>query len=199
MNLVIDAGNTLIKTAVFMGNEILSEAKFNHENIMTENEKIFDSHLDINNSIISSVSCLSGKDVKALSVFCKVHELNSKSKVPFVNLYETPQTLGTDRIALITAAYYECKSENVLIIDSGSCITYDFLSEDAKYYGGAISPGIYMRFKALNMFTANLPLIETTELTDFIGNSTQSSIVSGIINGIIHEIEGTIRQYSERF
>ena len=199
MNLVIDAGNTLIKTAVFMGNEILSEAKFNHENFLPEIEKIFDSHPDINNSIISSVSCLSGKDVKALSVFCKVHELNSKSKVPFVNLYETPQTLGTDRIALITAAYYECKSENVLIIDSGSCITYDFLSEDAKYYGGAISPGIYMRFKALNMFTANLPLIETTELTDFIGNSTQSSIVSGIINGIIHEIEGTIRQYSERF
>lgn len=199
MNLVIDAGNTLIKTAVFMGNEILSESKFNHEFFLREVEKIFNSYPDIDSSIISSVSCLSRKDIKALSIFCKVHELSSESKIPFINLYETPKTLGVDRIALITAAYYECKNKNVLIIDSGSCITYDFLSEDAKYYGGAISPGIYMRFRALNTFTANLPLIETTELTDFIGNSTQNSIVSGIINGIIHEIEGTIRQYSERF
>ena len=199
MNLIIDVGNTLVKTAVFKGDKILNEYKFEQNLFLNKVEEIFNSYPDITHSIISSVGKLPENSLKALSVFCKVHQLSNKSKIPFKNLYATPETLGVDRIALITAAYYEYQQENTLIIDAGTCITYDFLDNQGAYHGGAISPGINMRFKALNTFTANLPLIKSISTDNLIGNSTTNSIVSGVVNGAINEIEGIINKYSQKF
>ena len=199
MNLIVDVGNTFVKTAVFEGTKILAEYKFEHKLFIIKIEEIFNFYPNISYAIVASVAKLPENNIKALSVFCKVHQLSSKSKVPFKNLYATPETLGVDRIALITAAYYEYKNKNVLVIDAGTCITYDFLDDDGTYQGGAISPGINMRFKALNTFTANLPLINSNDLINFIGNSTKNSIISGVINGTINEIQGVISQYLLKF
>ncbi|UOB18733.1 type III pantothenate kinase [Abyssalbus ytuae] len=199
MNLAIDVGNTFIKTAVFEGGKILEDYKLERKLFLKGIEKIFHQYPDISHAILSSVRNLTPREQKALSVFCKIHILSNSSVIPFKNNYTTPQTLGVDRIALITAAFYENAHKNTLIIDAGTCITYDFLSSDGTYYGGAISPGINMRFKALNTFTAKLPLVEFDTLDDFIGNSTHRSIISGVINGTINEIEGVIGQYSKRF
>ncbi len=199
MNLIIDVGNTFIKTAVFEGDKILMKYKFKQDLFLNKVEEIFDSYPYITDAIISSVSNLPENNLKALSVFCKVHQLSNKSKVPFKNLYTTPETLGVDRIALITAAYYKYRHKNVLVIDAGTCITYDFLDSQGVYYGGAISPGINMRFKALNTFTTNLPLIESIDSDKLIGNSTKNAIVSGVVNGVIHEVEGKINIYSQKF
>jgi type III pantothenate kinase len=128
-----------------------------------------------------------------------VINLDVSTKVPFQNHYKSPETLGVDRIALVSAAVKNYKEHNVLIIDAGTCITYDFINRENKYLGGAISPGIRLRYQSLNNLTANLPLIKTKMPQNVIGNTTEESIHSGIINGIINEIEGTISRYDEKY
>ena len=114
-------------------------------------------------------------------------------------MYKTPKTLGVDRIALASAAIQKYPKKNVLVIDAGTCITFDFISKDKEYLGGAISPGIQMRYKALHNFTAKLPLLDSGELTSFIGFDTESSIHSGVLNGVCNELDGVINQYSKKF
>ena len=128
--------------------------------------------------------------------FKNVHFVSQNSIIPFTNLYNTKSTLGNDRIALVSRASIKFSNKNVLIIDVGSCITYDFINESNEYFGGAISPGMNMRFKSLNEFTSNLPLTKPTNNDVIIGSNTQDSIISGVINGVIFEIEGFIDQYS---
>ena len=123
--------------------------------------------------------------------------LSYKLKLPFKNKYKTPETLGADRIALIGAAMQNYSSNSVLVIDAGTCITFDFVNRKKEYYGGAISPGVEMRYKAINTFTTNLPLLELDYPKKLIGNSTENSIHSGIINGVLSEIEGVIERYKE--
>ena len=110
--------------------------------------------------------------------------------VPFKNLYSTPKTLGIDRIALVSASVEQFPHKNVLIIDAGTCITFDFISHKNEYLGGAISPGIRMRYKALNNFTANLPLLETKAPKNSVGDSTANAMHSGVVQGVLFEIEG---------
>jgi type III pantothenate kinase len=94
---------------------------------------------------------------------------------------------------------YHYPDNNVLIIDAGTCITYDFITNKNEYLGGAISPGIRMRYKGLNNLTANLPLLETKSPEDIIGSSTNSSIHSGVVNGVVNEIDGFINAYKEKY
>ena len=109
------------------------------------------------------------------------------------------QTLGHDRIALVSAAAVNFPGQNILIIDVGTCITYDFKNSKNEYLGGGISPGIQMRFKSLNSETSNLPLLTINLDNKLLGDDTDSSINSGVINGVISEIDGLINQYQERF
>lgn len=199
MNLVIDAGNTLIKIAVFDKKEILHYQRSTLLDFSNHVKIIFDAFPHITNAIVSSVSSLDEKDVLVLSVFCRVHFLSHQSKLPFKNSYATPQSLGVDRLALATAAFCDNPSKNTLIIDAGSCVTYDIVNDFGEYLGGAISPGINMRYKAMHNQTSNLPLLEKEDLLDFIGNSTQTCMQSGVINGICNEIDGVIDQYNSRF
>lgn len=162
-------------------------------------KELFEHYPKINYAIISSVGKLDKTEKDIVSLFCKVHVLSSASKVPFKNSYATPQTLGVDRLALATAAFYQNPRGNTLAIDAGTCITYDMVNNAGEYVGGAISPGVRMRYKAMHNQTAGLPLLEPEELLDFVGNSTQSCMHSGVINGVACEVDGVIDQYRARY
>ena len=199
MNLVIDAGNTSIKIAVFKQNKLLFKHRFLHDDFLKEISEVFKKYPDIQRAVVSNVAAVPEKSVHALAVFCPVYTISSKTKIPFKNAYNTKETLGTDRLALATAAFYTHSHKNVLVIGAGTCITYDIVDASGTYLGGAISPGIRMRYKALHTFTANLPLLETQSSKDFIGKSTKGSIHSGVVNGVVKEIEGVIIDYKARF
>jgi type III pantothenate kinase len=134
----------------------------------------------------------------------KIHFISSDFPFPFTNTYSTTNTLGIDRMVLASGAVLKYPNQNRLVIDAGTCITYDFIDDNDNYLGGAISPGIRLRFESLHNYTAKLPLLtlESLKVQDselekipFIGNSTFESINSGVINGVINEIEGFISQY----
>ncbi|QWX83158.1 type III pantothenate kinase [Cellulophaga sp. HaHaR_3_176] len=199
MNLIIDAGNTLIKTSVYDLKKELHHEQFELSNFVLKVKSIFKEFPEITHAIISSVGALDKKEIAVVGLFCKVHLLTSKSKTPFKNSYATPETLGVDRIALATAAFYHNPNGNTLVIDAGTCITYDLVNDYGEYLGGAISLGLNMRYKALHQQTSKLPLLQAEDIIDFIGNSTNSSIHSGVVNGISGEINAIIAQYEQRF
>lgn len=199
MNLVIDIGNTLVKYAVFDKKKLLIDQSSTPEHYVSKIKELFEVYPKINYAIISSVGNLDKKQFEVLSLFCKVHLLTHKSKVPFKNSYASPHTLGMDRIALATAAFYHNPHGNSLVIDMGTCITYDMVNDHGEYIGGAISPGLDMRYKAMHRQTAKLPNLEPEFPLDFIGNTTSTSMHNGVVQGICHELEGTIDQYKNRF
>ena len=194
MNLVVDIGNTRVKAAVFEGNKLVELFVFDKKKIVSEIKKIVKKY-SILDGIISNVASFSEKKMLQLKKNVNFKVVSASSKIPFINLYKTPKTLGVDRIALVAGAVKKFPNTNVLIIDAGTCITFDFVNSKSEYLGGAISPGIKMRFRALNKFTANLPLVETIELNDFIGKNTEESIISGVLNGVKNEINGIIEDY----
>jgi len=199
MNLIIDAGNTLVKYAVFNKEDLIFRQQTTVEEVLLTAKKICDDYPRIEWCIFSSVNSLNEKIIPLLSVFCKVVHLNANTPTPFKNSYASPQTLGVDRIALATAAFYHNPKGNTLVIDAGTCITYDMTNDYGEYLGGAISLGLRMRYRALHGQTARLPLLEPEELLDFIGNTSETSIHSGVLNGLLHEIDGFIALYQSRF
>ncbi len=199
MNLIIDVGNSSAKLAVFKQGKLISKRRIPLENIMNGINDIKKEFKSIEKAIISSVGNLKKREITCIKNYFKVIVLDASTKIPFQNHYKSPKTLGVDRIALVSASVKKYKELNVLIIDAGTCITYDFINNENNYLGGAISPGIRVRYQSLNNLTANLPLLETKMPYSFIGNSTIESIHSGIINGILNEIEGTINYYDKKY
>ena len=198
MNLIIDAGNTRVKVAVFENDTVFELLVIDKRKILSEIKKILKEY-NITSGILSSVSFISEKTLEKLQNLVQLTILSSSTSVPFSNLYKTPTTLGVDRIALAASAVYNFPEKNTLIIDAGTCITFDFVNSESQYLGGAISPGIKMRFDALNYFTAKLPLLEKEEVNSFIGGNTKESMNSGVVNGVIQEIEGVINQYKKKY
>jgi len=199
MNLIIDVGNTLVKYAVFDGKKLLTDQQSKMEGFAQKIKAIFEVYPKIDHAIIASVVRLPDKIFKVLSLFCPVHLLSQTSKIPFRNSYASPETLGIDRIALATAAFYKYPSSNVLVIDMGTCITYDIINDHGEYLGGAISPGAAMRYRAMHKQTDGLPQLSLSPIMDAIGDTTESSMHSGVVNGITLELEGIISQYDQRF
>jgi type III pantothenate kinase len=119
-------------------------------------------------------------------------ELTADTPLPFHNRYATPATLGKDRLAGIAGAYARFPAQNCLVIDAGTCITYDVLTAAGDFIGGNISPGIGLRFRALPVFTAGLPLVQPGEMSGTLGNSTESAIRNGVQLGALLEVEGVI-------
>lgn len=197
MNLIIDVGNTRIKTAVFYNSKLIHTESITKESFDSDVIEIIKKY-QCSNAIISSVGSLKNAQIPKLHAEINLIELNYNTKVPFLNKYTTPKTLGVDRIALVSSAISKYTNKNVLIIDAGTCITYDYINNEGIYYGGAISPGLQMRYKALNFFTEKLPLLEVSEKFELVGNSTETSIHSGVINGVINEIDGIINQYRKK-
>ena len=190
MNLILDIGNTYTKIAVFKKNVMLEKVAISSDLIDNNIQKLQKKY-PLKNCIVSSVTKLRSDTIKCIGVFDKSIELNQKTNVPFQNHYKTPTTLGVDRIALASASVSQYSNQNTLVIDAGTCITYDFINTSNEYLGGAISPGISIRYKALHQFTANLPLLEP-DTYQLIGKDTKSSIHSGVLNGLIHEVDGII-------
>ena len=198
MNLVIDIGNSQIKVAVFDETILIFKDNFKTETFLSGILDVMDQY-KIEKGIISHVAQIDKQIFVSLNEIVPLIELNHETKLPFYNKYLTPKTLGVDRLALIAAASSQFPDENTLVIDAGSCITFDLLNEFGEYFGGSISPGIEMRYKAVNHYTANLPLLSKSESIPEIGNSTENAIHHGILNGVIQEIEGVIEQYKSKY
>lgn len=198
MNLIIDIGNTQAKLAVFEDDKIVFRIQVDAENIFQKIEEIQKKYKNIKNAIVSSVGKLDKNSFETLKKDFRLLILDHKTPLPFKNLYSTPETLGIDRIALVCASVEKYNNKNVLIIDAGTCITYDFINADNEYLGGAISPGLRMRYKALHNQTAKLPLLKTKASEVLIGDSTESAMHSGIFNGVVFEIEGNVEAYRKK-
>ena len=198
MNLIVDVGNTFVKFAVFKDDELIYKVSFKLSEFKKQYKLLIKEFPKLKRSIISSVGRLSKKQIDLVDKDLKILELSHKIKLPFDNLYKTPKTLGVDRIALVSASVNQFPDNNTLIIDAGTCITYDFVTDKNAYLGGAISPGIRLRYIALNNLTANLPLLEKDQPKTIIGDSTESSIHSGVVLGVIKEIDGVIDDYREK-
>lgn len=199
MNLVVDVGNTLIKLAIFDEKRLIYKKTGMKSDFDKNMELILDEFPLVTNVVLSVVGGFSEKSKLKLDKNYTVFNVTAQINTPFINDYATPQTLGVDRIALVSAAKEQYAGKDVLIIDVGTCITYDFLNAEGHYKGGAISPGINMRYKALHEYTERLPLLDANIPQNILGNSTQTSIHSGVINGVTLEIDGVISQYKQDF
>ena len=196
MNLVIDIGNTRVKSAVFKQDKLIEAWVWERSATMKNCADVLSSY-QVTAVMVASV----GGDFKELHHFLKssvphYFVLNATTLLPFTSRYDTPGSLGVDRIAVVAAAQYLYPSANCLVIDAGSCITYELITSEGIYLGGGISPGIQMRYNAMNTQTASLPLLSATDHTVFpiptIGTSTVSCMHSGVLLGVRHEIAGWI-------
>ena len=197
MHLILDIGNTYIKYHLFLAGKRVG------------GDKIEELH-DLETSLLKEYPTLSQMiyaDVRAKfshSKICsffprlKVHSIKSLV-FPFTSSYTTPETLGEDRVALVAGTLKHFPQQNCLVIDAGTCITYDLITAEKNYLGGAISPGLTMRFKSLHHFTGKLPQVAAKESPFLWGDSTETSIQAGVLQGIVHEIEGQINAYKARF
>jgi type III pantothenate kinase len=199
MNLIIDIGNTSTKLAVFQRDKVLIAKTVEGFSLVIEVENLLKQFTEIKRGFLSSVGFLSEDELKTLEKRLPMTVLNSTLKLPFKVHYKTPNSLGADRLALMAAAATQYSGKNVLVIDAGSCITYDFIDSKKNYLGGAIAPGIQMRYKSLGDFTSSLPTLQKIVPKNSIGNSTQDSIHSGVINGVLYEIEGTVNEYQNKY
>ena len=199
MKLIIDVGNTLVKLGVFEGEELKLRKTLIKKDFLNTLADIYETWPQIKDAIVASVGRLTQHQSAKLLQRYKVLVLDQKTPVPFINKYSTPNTLGVDRIALVSAAAQQYMGKNVLIIDAGTCITYDFLNDRNEYLGGAISPGISMRYMALHKYTAKLPLLEPKKPKSMTGDSTNSSLHSGVVQGTLFEVDGFIDSYKNKF
>ena len=194
MNLVIDIGNTLTKIAVFEGRQMQAFTRIEAFDGGRLRQFIAEYALP-GACIVSSVSTNPAEINRILGADFPILIFDQTTLLPFKNRYSTPETLGKDRLAGITAAFDIFPRQDVLVVDTGTAITFDLLTSGGEYLGGAISPGIRMRYKALHTFTGRLPLLEMEESACMIGNTTNESIHSGILNGVAFEVEGTVQHY----
>ncbi|MCU0362789.1 MAG: type III pantothenate kinase [Bacteroidales bacterium] len=195
MNLIIDIGNSSVKIAVFEENKLVTSFSSREFNCESVEKKL--APFKLNRAIVSSVRDLPAfvPDLMTAGI-PDVHILTHRSKLPFSVDYDTPATLGTDRIAAAAGAVWHFGSENMLVIDAGTAITYDFISGKCLK-GGNISPGIDVRFRALHKFTGRLPLAQRSEKYSFPGRNTNDAIVAGVITGVTYEINEYIRTFEK--
>jgi type III pantothenate kinase len=199
MRLVIDIGNTRFKAALFKGSQLIKEYSGEHPEAWLQD--LLESNADhIQACCLSSVS---NRTVAVLSLLEKytipVLIPGSDVDLPFINKYQTINTLGQDRIAAVAGACHLYPSKDVLIIDAGTAITYDIKTRNEEYLGGNISPGLSMRFRALHEFTSNLPLLQMEDADSKLGTTTNSSIISGIEQGLLYEVEGYIQNLGNKY
>lgn len=194
MNLIIDIGNTRVKAAVFDGSVMLEKHPFREVNEL----KDFLDGRSFDHCIVSSVSIDTSAILSWLPVNGNKIQLTSTLGFPIQIAYDTPTTLGVDRIAAACGAFQLFPNQDCLVIDMGTCITYDFLSAEGVYEGGSIAPGVKMRFAAMHHFTARLPIVEPIMNPPLTGKSTVTSMQSGVINGVLQEINGYISRYQSQ-
>lgn len=197
MILTIDIGNSRVKCSLFQANGTLQHTtSFPHKYWELLLSYPF-SFKGIKSAILSDVNGISHNWM--LNFSFPLIRLDHNTPIPIKNLYKTPETLGMDRVANIMGAQFLFPNTNVLVIDIGTCITFDMLHKDSIYHGGSISPGTLLRFKALNTFTGKLPLVNFVKQKEvmLVGKDTEESILSGVILGTQLEIEARIMEYKK--
>lgn len=193
-NLIIDSGNTRIKTALFEGEKLLEEEVFEE----IESALIYWNSVSFQRCLVSSVKWTQA-ELQDLLPFGFTY-LNQETKLPVRNAYGTPATLGLDRIAGAIGAWAMRGKGPVLAIDLGTCITFDLIDKENSYLGGAISPGLGMRAKAMHEQTARLPLVDLkVRPSSLIGDNTITCMQIGIWQGIEFELRGQIQAYTKKF
>jgi len=198
MNLCIDWGNSRVKAALFQEENLLTAHNFREEEALTSIMDLVEADKP-EAAIISSVANHPPELKALLQERMKVMILNSGTPLPIMNAYHSPETLGADRIALAVAAYQSNPATNNLVISAGTAITYSFVHKNKAFRGGAITPGVQMRFKALNEYTDKLPLIAAEGELLLLGYDTETGIRSGVLNGIAAEMDGLINNFREQF
>ena len=195
--LCFDFGNTRRKAAVFI-NDVMSETIYLENDEIETLELIMEKYKP-ERTILSSVINHNAAIEKFLSQKSTFHKLSAATKINFTTPVGKPETIGADRLALIAAAVHFYPAKNNLIIGLGSCITYNFVNQSHQFLGGSISPGMEMRFKAMNDYTALLPLEKETWNFPLIGYDTRTNLQSGVLIGMAAEIEGIIGRYSSKY
>jgi type III pantothenate kinase len=191
MNLVVDSGNSRIKAGLFKGSELIQKESFLD---LIELKKFIES-VNSDHVLVSSVNHDPAEILSWSSSKGRKITLSPSLSFPVSITYLTPSTLGVDRIAAVCGALDLFPGQNCLVIDAGTCINYELLDAKGVYHGGAISPGVAMRFEAMHTFTARLPLVKSNENIGLVGNSTETCLQSGVMNGVLEEVKGIILQY----
>lgn len=199
-NLVVDAGNSSIKMFLFDNGKIVDCLKCTE---VAELLPALEKNVPVNSiarCIVSSVSIDAEEIADVFRQYFPVMVYGVSLRLPIIIKYDTPETLGSDRVAAVVGAFMHYPNRNVLVIDSGTAITYDIVTAKGEYLGGNISPGLKTRFRALHNFTGKLPLLNVNEALDnLFGKNTTEAITLGVQNGMVYEVEATINDFSRRF
>ena|ERR1700761_8566688 len=195
--LCFDFGNTRMKCAIFVDGQFTAERVLEDDSEGTLSHLIDQFHPE--QSVLSSVIDHSPAFEALLEKKTRFHKLSAQSKLPITTPVGKPETIGADRLALVSAAATLFPGKNNLVIGLGSAITYNYINKYKEFIGGGISPGMEMRFKALNAFTAKLPLVKADWNFPLAGYDTRTNILSGVILGMAREIDGMIEAYEEKY
>ncbi|MBE0648061.1 MAG: type III pantothenate kinase [Bacteroidales bacterium] len=199
MRIVLDFGNTLHKAGIFDGEKLILLEKYTRLN-RPKLKELLAAFPSIKSGIASSVVHYPTGTKKFLQNHLEFFiELSGRTSLPLINKYKTPATLGRDRIACAVAASRLFPEVPALVINAGTCITYDLVTAQKEYLGGAISPGLQMRLKAMHTFTRKLPLIELQDAGNLVGSNTRESMISGAVHGTAAEVKGVIGEYKKHY
>lgn len=198
VNLIIDRGNTMMKLAVFDADRLEAFVSYDCWDRLSVDE--FLSGYSTDACIYSSVA---GEDDEIVDFFqsriSRFHRFSTESRLPVQIGYRTPETLGLDRIAGVVGASCENPGMPILVIDAGTAITYDVVTEDGLFIGGNIAPGLQMRLRALHAFTSRLPEVSAEGEIPRLGCDTDTAIRSGVVQGICYEMEGYIQELTGKY
>jgi len=193
-NLAVDIGNSAIKYALFEADTFIRFGQVPDEAALWQITEF----AAVTRIIISSVRATRSSLLEQVPTGKKVLRLNWQTPVPLTNLYETPQTLGMDRLAAVVGANFLYPDQDILVLDAGTCITCDFVDKYKNYQGGSITLGLEMKFRALHTFTQKLPLIEQkTNGVPLTGRNTADAMQSGVMHGTVAELNGIIQAYQK--
>jgi type III pantothenate kinase len=197
ITICFDFGNTRLKAAIFI-KDILSETIYLENDAVNTLEGILVKYQP-QKTILSSVIKHNEAIENVLTQKSNFHKLSVTTKINFTTPVGKPETIGADRLALVAAAVHFYPQKNNLVIGLGSCITYNFINQQHQFLGGGISPGMSMRFKSMNDYTALLPLESETWNFPLIGYDTRTNLQSGVLNGMAAEIEGIVQRYEDKY
>jgi type III pantothenate kinase len=195
--LCFDFGNTRLKAAVFVGEELEEEIFLQDDNVETIEQLL--TKIQPQKIILSSVINHNEAIEPLFAAKSTYHKISHLTNINFTTPVGKPESIGADRLALMSAAVHFYPGKNNLVIGLGSCITYNFINQYHQFLGGGITPGMDMRFKAMHEHTAKLPLVTADWNFPLIGYDTKTNLQSGVIVGIINEIEGFIEKYGDKY
>ena len=194
MNIVIDFGNSSAKVGIFVQDKLTQRLSYTTADELRQ----FLQTTGVDNLLVSSVKANAG-DIISWSQAKRKFILETSLPLPINVRYDTPQTLGVDRIAGVCGARFLYPDQNALVIDAGTCVTYDFIDTNGNFIGGGISPGLQMRFQAMHTLTAKLPLVKPVANPTLVGSGTEQCMQSGGVLGLVDEIDGIISRYQSRY